>query len=92
MATATQGSFVGRTAATVKDNAKYKKVLTKTAVDYYMTGSELSSAGFIVESAGDTKLSFVGGGQIGADAVPARALYEVGVIRVSGSGTVHWVF
>ena len=92
MATATQGSFVGRSAATVTDNAKFNKVVTKTATDYYMTGSEMSSDGFIVESAGDTKLTFTGGGQIATSAVTAKTLYEIGVSRVSGSGTVHLVF
>jgi len=92
MATATDGSFVGRTAATVKDNAKFNKVVTKTATDYYMTGSELSAEGFIVETAGDTKLSFVDGGQVAASAVTAKTLYEIGVSRVSGSGTVHLVY
>ena len=71
---------------------KFNKVVTKTATDYYMTGSEMSSDGFIVESAGDTKLTFTGGGQVAASAVTAKTLYEIGVSRVSGSGTVHLVF
>mgnify|MGYP004002453871 FL=1 len=92
MATATEASFVGRTKATVSDDAKFGKIKTVTALDFYATSWFQGSSGFIVGSAGDTFITPTEGDSVAASAFTAKTLYEIGVRRVSGSGTVHIVY
>ena len=92
MATATDASFVGRSRATVSDDAQFGKIKTVTATDFYATSSFQGSSGFIVGSAGNTYITPTEGDSVAASAFTAKTLYEIGVRRVSGSGTIHVVF
>ena len=57
-----------------------------------MTGSNDNSAGFIIETAGNTVITPTEGDAIAASALTAKTLYEIGVRVVSGSGTIHVVY
>jgi len=82
----------GRTKTTISDDAKFSKIRTVSAEDFYATGSNRGTSGFIVESAGDSVISATEGGSINASAVTVKELFEIGVQRVSGSGTIHLVY
>ena len=88
----TQGSFVGRSRSTVSDDAKFTQIKTISAADFYATSSFQGSSGFIVGSAGDTVITPTEGDSVAASAFTAKTLYEIGVKRVSGSGTVYIVY
>ena len=92
MATPTQGSFVGRSRPTVSDDAKFTQIKTISEADFYATSSFQGSSGFIVGSAGDTVITPTEGDAVAASAFTAKTLYEIGVKRVSGSGTVYIVY
>ena len=92
MATATDGSFVGRTRATVSNDAKFTKIKTTTAEDFYATSSFMGSSGFIIQSAGNSVITPTEGDSVSASNLTAKTLYEIGVRRVSGSGTVYIVY
>ena len=92
MATPTQGSFVGRSRSTVSDDAKFTQIKTISEADFYATASFQGSSGFIVGSAGDSVITPTEGDSVAASAFTAKTLYEIGVRRVSGSGTIHVVF
>tara|TARA_R110000744_G_scaffold16497_1_gene45427 strand:- start:2 stop:322 length:321 start_codon:yes stop_codon:yes gene_type:complete len=87
-----------RTVATVQDSAKFSRIVTFTGSgngvppQLHLTGSNDNSAGFIVESAGNTVITPTEGDAIAASALTAKTLYEIGVRVVSGSGTIHVVF
>jgi|TARA_R110000751_G_scaffold289373_1_gene395599 energy-converting hydrogenase Eha subunit B len=87
-----------RTVATVQDSAKFSRIVTFTGntngsvKQLHLTGSNDNSAGFIVESAGNTVITPTEGDAIAASALTAKTLYEIGVRVVSGSGTIHVVF
>jgi len=99
MATIKAGS-VGRTDISSRsgsidrrDNAEFKSVVIVSGsaggaqIDYYATGSQAGSKGFIVEVAGNTVITPIKGGSI-----TAKELYPIGVQRVSGSGRVAVVY
>ena len=46
----------------------------------------------IIKTAGNTVISPTRGGEIDASDLNTKELYEIGVQRVSGSGTVHLVY
>ncbi len=97
MATVTQGSrgrtdVSSRSTPDVSDDAKFSKVKTVSAADYYATGSNRGSSGFIVETAGDSIINPTDGDTLTASNLTAKELYEIGVRRVSGSGTIHIVY
>lgn len=97
MATITHGSrgrtdVSSRSVPDVKDDAKFGKIKTITASDYYATGSNKGSSGFIVQSAGDSVITPTAGDALTASNLTAKELYEIGVKRVSGSGTIHIVY
>ena len=87
-----------RTVATVQDSAKFSRIVTFTGSgsgvppQLHLTGSNDNSAGFIVESAGNTVITPTEGDAIAASALTAKTLYEIGVRVVSGSGTIHVVY
>jgi energy-converting hydrogenase Eha subunit B len=87
-----------RTVATVQDSAKFSRIVTFTGntngsvKQLHITGSNDNSAGFIVESAGNTVITPTEGDAIAASALTAKTLYEIGVRVVSGSGTIHVVY
>jgi len=97
MATITSGNsgrtdISSRTVPTIKDDAKFSKIKTVTADDYQATGSNAGSSGFIVESAGDSVITPTIGDSVDASAFTVKTLYDIGVRRISGSGTVHIVY
>ena len=80
-----------------RDNAQFKSVVTVSGSDhiasnYYATGSQAGSKGFIVEVAGNTVITPIRGGAITAGDITAKELYPIGVQRVSGSGRVAVVY
>ena len=97
MATITHGDGIrtdvsSRSAPTIKDDAKFSKIVSVSAADYYTTGSNKGSSGFIVETAGDSVITPTLGNKVNASIFTAKTLYEIGVQRVSGSGTIHIVY
>ena len=98
MATITHGAdgiitdVSSRSAPTIKDDAKFSKIFSVSARDYYATGSRKGSSGFIVETAGNSVITPTSGDKVDASIFTAKTLYEIGVQRVSGSGTIHLVY
>ena len=81
-----------RTVATVKDDAKFSKLKTVSAGITDLTGSFKGSSGFIVTTAGSSVIWPTDGDTIAASSLTAKTLYEIGVRRISGSGTVSVVY
>ena len=94
MSRADASGISGRTKTTISDDAKFSKIKTVTATDYYATGSNRGTSGFIIQTAGNTVITPTSGDAIAASVLTGSAgnLYEIGVQRVSGSGTVHLVY
>ena len=100
MATITHGSHgrtdhsgaSERTVATVKDDARFSTIKTVGAGITDLTGSFKGSSGFIVTTAGDSVIWPTVGDTIAASSLTAKTLYEIGVRRISGSGTVSVVY
>ena len=83
----------GRVLSTNKNDAKFGKIKTVGPnVNFYATGSDRGVSGFIVKSAGTTVITPTRGGGVAASEFNTKELYEIGVLRVSGSGTVHLVY
>ena len=87
-----QSGTSNRTVATVKDDAKFSKLKTVSAGITDLTGSFKGSSGFIVTTAGDSVIWPTEGDTIAASSLTAKTLYEIGVSRISGSGTVSVVY
>ena len=87
-----QSGTSNRTVATVKDDAKFSKLRTVSAGVTDLTGSFKGSSGFIVTTAGDSVIWPTEGDTIAASSLTAKTLYEIGVRRISGSGTVSVVY
>ena len=81
-----------RTVATVKDDAKFSKLKTVSAGITDLTGSFKGSSGFIITTAGNSVIWPTEGDTIAASSLTAKTLYEIGVRRISGSGTVSVVY
>ena len=102
MAEVTRGSGIrtdvsSRSAPTTKDDARYHHVVEVSGsadadVEYYATGSNKGSGGFIVSVAGNSVITTTGGGTLTASDLTAKTLYEIGVSRVSGSGRISVVY
>ena len=97
MATITHGDkgrtdVSSRSAPSIKDDAKFSKIKTVTAGITDLTGSDAGSSGFIITTAGNSKIWPTEGDAIAASSLTAKTLYEIGVKRVSGSGTVSVVY
>ena len=87
-----QSGTSNRTVATVKDDAKFSKLKTVSAGITDLTGSFKGSSGFIVTTAGDSVIWPTDGDTIAASSLTAKTLYEIGVRRISGSGTISVVY
>ena len=87
-----QSGTSNRTVATVKDDAKFSKLKTVSAGITDLTGSFKGSIGFIVTTAGDSVIWPTEGDTIAASSLTAKTLYEIGVSRISGSGTISVVY
>ena len=87
-----QSGTSNRTVATVKDDAKFSKLRTVSAGITDLTGSFKGSSGFIVTTAGDSVIWPTEGDTIAASSLTAKTLYEIGVSRISGSGTISVVY
>jgi len=92
MSRADASGISGRTKTTISDDAKFGKIRTVSATDFYATGSHRGSSGFIVQSAGDSVITPTRGDSVAASNFTAKTLYEIGVKQVSGSGTIHLVY
>ncbi len=92
MSRADASGISGRSKPTISDSAKFSKIRTVSAEDFYATGSNRGTSGFIVETAGNSVITPTRGDAINASGVIAKDLFEIGVQRVSGSGTVHLVY
>ena len=87
-----QSGTSNRTVATVKDDAKFSKLKTVGAGITDLTGSFKGSSGFIITTAGSSVIWPTDGDTIAASSLTAKTLYEIGVRRISGSGTVSVVY
>ena len=87
-----QSGTSNRTVATVKDDAKFSKLKTVSAGITDLTGSFKGSSGFIVTTAGDSVIWPTEGDTIAASSLTAKTLYEIGVSRISGRGTISVVY
>ena len=97
MATITHGDkgrtdVSSRSAPSIKDDAKFSKLRTVGAGITDLTGSYAGSSGFIITTAGSSVIWPTDGDSIAASSLTAKTLYEIGVKRVSGSGTVSVVY
>ena len=94
MATQTQTSGIAARTRTVKvsGQAKFHRTVKVANTDMHITGSKGGSKGFIIETAGNTVITPVQGTGIAASALNAKSVYEIGISRVSGSGTVHVLY
>ena len=97
MATITSGGkgrtdVSSRSAPSIKDDAKFSKLRTVGAGITDLTGSYAGSSGFIITTAGNSHIWPTEGDSIAASSLTAKTLYEIGVKRVSGSGTVSVVY
>ena len=93
MSRADASGISGRTKTTISDDAKFGKIKTVGPdVNFFATGSEKGTSGFIVKTAGNTVITPTRGAGIAASEFNTKELYEIGVLRVSGSGTVHLVY
>ena len=86
--------WVNRSAATIKDDAKFSKIETAgpTNTIKHFTGSLAGSSGFIVETAGQGVITPTEGDAVAASVFTAKTLYEIGVKEISGSCTVHVIY
>ena len=97
MATITHGDkgrtdVSSRSVPSIKDDAKFSKIKTVGAGITDLTGSDAGSSGFIITTAGDSVIWPTDGNTIAASSLTAKTLYEIGVRRISGSGTVSVVY
>ena len=92
MATRKDAAGISGRTITIENNGKFDRVKTVSEANTILTGSLQGARGFIIESAGNTVLSPTKGDVINASALNAKELYEIGLVRVSGSGKVHVVY
>ena len=93
MATRTQTSGIsGRTKSVFGDDAKFSKIRTTSEEVLEFTGSLVGTSGFIVETAGSSVITPTNGDSVAASAFTLKTVYDIGVSKVSGSGTVHVLF
>lgn len=87
-----------RTVATTQDSARFSRIVTFTGntngsvKQLHLTGSNDNSAGFIIQTAGNTVITPTEGDSIAASILNTKELYEIGVRRISGSGTIHVIY
>ena len=86
-----------RTAATVYDDAKFGKIKSISGSLHvpafvHLTGSDAGSGGFIIQTASDTVITPTEGDSIEASNLTAKTLYEIGLTRVTVSGTVQIIY
>jgi len=87
-----------RTKATVQDSARFSRIVTFAGSgsgvppQLHLTGSNDNSAGFIIQTAGNTVITPTEGDSIAASILNTKELYEIGVKRISGSGTIHVIY
>ena len=74
------------------DDAKYGRIKTVGAGLTDLTGSLAGSSGFIVGTAGSSVITPTEGDAVAASAFTTKTLYEIGVRRISGSGTIHVIY
>ena len=92
MATRTDAAGISGRTITIENNGKFDRIKTVSEANTILTGSLQGARGFIIETAGNTVLSPTKGDVINASALNAKELYEIGLVRVSGSGKVHVVY
>ena len=92
MATRKDAAGISGRTITIENNGKFDRIKTISEANTILTGSLQGARGFIIESAGNTVLSPTKGDVINASALNAKELYEIGLVRVSGSGKVHVIY
>ena len=92
MATRKDAAGISGRTITIENNGKFDRIKTVSEANTILTGSLQGARGFIIETAGNTVLSPTKGDVINASALNAKELYEIGLVRVSGSGKVHVVY
>ena len=92
MATRKDAAGISGRTITIENNGKFDRIKTISEANTILTGSLQGARGFIIETAGNTVLSPTKGDVINASALNAKELYEIGLVRVSGSGKVHVVY
>ena len=81
-----------RSQPTYKSSGKFNKVVEFGAGDHYLSGSSDGAGGFIIQTAGTTVLHPVEGAPVAASAINAKEVYEIGLSRITGSGTVSVLY
>ena len=79
-------------APTKFDDAKFSRIKTVTDGITDLTGSLAGNSGFIVSTAGAMEITPTEGDALAASVFTTKTLYEIGVQRISGSGTIHVVY
>jgi|TARA_Y100001951_G_scaffold39621_1_gene31312 hypothetical protein len=74
------------------DDAKFGRIKTVTDGITDLTGSLAGNSGFIVTTAGAMEITPTEGDALAASVFTAKTLYEIGVQRISGSGTIHVIY
>ena len=74
------------------DDAKFGRIKTVTDGITDLTGSLAGNSGFIVSTAGAMEITPTEGDALAASVFTAKTLYEIGVQRISGSGTIHVIY
>ena len=92
MATRKDAAGISGRTITIENNGKFDRIKTISEANTILTGSLQGARGFIIESAGNTVLSPTKGDVINAPALNTKELYEIGLVRVSGSGKVHVIY
>ena len=92
MATRKDAAGISGRTITIENNGKFDRIKTVSEANTILTGSLQGARGFIIETAGNTVLSPTKGDVINASALNAKEVYEIGLVRVSGSGKVHVVY
>ena len=85
-------SSIGTTLGSSYDRAKFGKVLTLGDGSHDLTGSRAGNKAFVIASAGTSVLHPTEGDTITASNLTAKTLYEIGLTRVTGSGTVQVIY
>ena len=89
---AIQSKFLDTVAKPAVSSSKFNRVGNITGADTSFTASNSVPGAFIVNSAGDSVITAIGGGTLTASNLTAGSLYEIGLSRVSGSGNVDVIY
>mgnify|MGYP001163769385 FL=1 len=96
---ATHFKFIGRAqpSSSAQATGKYNRIKTidgSSGIDFFATASERGAAAFTIEDAGSLFITAAKGGSVAASTLTGSldTVFEIGVQRVSGSGSVNLLF